>query len=65
MPTLKEAREAKGIKIKAIADHLGITRQTYSNYEANQNKMSIEQAKAVCDFIGCSVDEIFLVDKVN
>lgn len=65
METLKEAREAKGIKLQAVADHLGISRQTYSRYEANQDELSIEQAKAACAFIGCSIDEIFLAKKVN
>ena len=65
MKTLKEAREAKGIKLQAVADHLGISRQTYSRYEANQDELSIEQAKAACSFIGCSIDEIFLTEKVN
>lgn len=59
MKTLKEAREEKGIKINAIAGHLGITRQTYSKYEKNPSIMSIEQAKAACSFIGCNVSDIF------
>lgn len=59
MKTLKEAREEKGIKIVAIAEHLGITRQTYSKYENNPSEMRVEQAQAACDFIGCSMSDIF------
>lgn len=65
MQTLKEIRESKGIKQGAIADHLGVTRQTYASYEPEQEKMSVAQAKAVRAFIGCSIDEIFLPKKVN
>ena len=63
MNTLKEAREAKGIKIGVIADHLGITRQTYSKYEKDPSKMNVNQAKAACDFIGCSMSDIFFGEK--
>lgn len=59
MQTLKEIRESKGIKQGAVADHLGVIRQTYASYEQKQEKMSVAQAKAVCAFIGCSIDEFF------
>lgn len=65
MKTLKEVRESKGIKIGYVADQLGISRQTYSKYEENQEKMTISQAKAVCEILGCSIEEIFLTDSVN
>ena len=32
MQTLKEARERKGVKQVAVADYLGVARQTYANY---------------------------------
>ena len=65
MKTLKEYRESKGVKLSAVADYLGVTRQTYSAYEDNQDAMTIGQAKSVCRFLGCSVDEIFLLKEVN
>ena len=65
MGTLKDFRLANGVKIKAVADHIGVSRQTYSNYENNQDEMSIEQAKAACSFLGCSIDQIFLSDDVK
>ncbi|EEE17211.1 helix-turn-helix transcriptional regulator [Lancefieldella rimae] len=60
MPRLKEYREAKGVKQSAVAAKLGISRQTYSFYEKNQEKMTFEQAKIVCDFLGTRVSDIFL-----
>lgn len=65
MKTLKEAREEKGIKQIAVAEHLGISRQTYSAYEQNPKDMSVRQAQAVCAFIGCNMDDIFLPKDVN
>ena len=59
MQTLREARDKKGIKQNAVADALGITRQTYAKYELDPSIMTVAQAKAACDFIGCDVDEIF------
>lgn len=49
----------EGVKQIAVAEHLGVTRQTYSSYEENQGSMSINQARSVCEFLGCSMDEIF------
>lgn len=59
MITLKEAREAKGIKQKAVAEALGITRQTYANYENNPRNMTVGQAEEACAFIGCNIADIF------
>ncbi len=65
MQALKKYRERKGVKQCAVARQLGISRQTYSKLENNQEDMSIQQAKAVCDFLGCKVDDIFLNFKVK
>jgi putative transcriptional regulator len=65
MQTLKEVRERQGVSQKAVAEHLGVVRQTYANYETKQEHMTIEQAKAVCEFLHCEVADIFLPDEVN
>lgn len=65
MDTLKEAREKKGVKLQAVADHLSISRQTYARYERNQGEMSIEMALAVCDFLGVDIDSIFFANRVK
>lgn len=64
MTSLKEAREARGIKQKAVAEAISVSRQTYAEYEMNPDKMSIATAKRVCDFIGCNVSEIFFGESV-
>ncbi|MBX9035076.1 helix-turn-helix transcriptional regulator [Gordonibacter massiliensis (ex Traore et al. 2017)] len=65
MNTLKEYRESKGVKQLAVAEHIGVSRATYAKYEDNQESMSIGQAKAVCEFLGCSMNDIFLLRNVN
>ena len=60
MSKLKEYRESKGVKQVAIAAHLGVTRQTYAQYEESPENMSIKQAQAACDFLGCEMGDIFL-----
>lgn len=65
MQTLKEAREAKGVKQVAVADHIGVSRQTYSRYESNPETLSIGQAKAICDFLGYDVRDIFFSNDVD
>lgn len=59
MQTLREARENRGIKQTAVADALKIARQTYAKYEDNPRLMTVQQAEAACEFIGCDFNEIF------
>ena len=63
--TLKEVREKRGIKQIAVAKHIGVARQTYCFYEKHPEKMTIDQAKAVCNFLGCDANQIFFNKEVN
>lgn len=65
MDTLKEARERRGIRQNAVADAIGVTRQTYAAYEKDPRNMSILHAKAACKFIGCDINEIFFGKAVS
>ena len=65
LKTLREIREERGVKQVVVAEHLGITRQTYAIYEANPRVMSVNQAMAVCAFLHCKLSDIFLLDEVN
>ena len=65
MQTLREAREARGIKQNAVADALNITRQTYAKYEENPRIMPVFQAEAACKFIGCDIADIFFGSNVS
>lgn len=65
MKSLKEVRESKGVKQLAVANHLGVSRQTYSSYENHPESMSVEQAKAVCEFLHVSVADIFFSSNIS
>ena len=65
MLSLREAREARGIKQIAVADALKVTRQTYAKYEENPRIMPVYQAEAACDFIGCDIADIFFGSNVS
>ena len=65
MQTLKEVREKRGIKQNAVADALKISRQTYAKYENDPRLMTIKQAEAACEFIGCDLNEIFFGSSVS
>lgn len=62
MQTLKDARERKGIKLSAVANYLGVSRQTYRLYERDSSRMSIAQAISACEFIGVPPTEIFFLN---
>lgn len=59
MRTLKQARNDKGIKQIAVANAIGITRQTYAKYEKNPSLMTVGQAMAACNFIGVKMEDVF------
>ena len=65
MKTLREVRDERGVKQVAVANHLGVSRQTYAGYESHPESMSVEQAKAVCDFLHVSVADIFFAKDVS
>ena len=65
MQTLRGVRELRGVTQKAAAEYLGVARQTYAKYENKQEKMTVEQAKAVCDFLHCEVTDVFLPEEVK
>lgn len=65
MKTLKEIRDERGVKQLAVANYLGVSRQTYAGYESNPESMSVGQAKAVCKFLHVPVSDIFFTKDVS
>ena len=65
MSRVKDVRKERGIKQNAIAKHLKITRQTYARYEDNPELLTIGQAMAICEFLHCDMNDIFLQGDVN
>lgn len=63
MQTLKDARLEAGVTQKAMANRLGVARQTYAGLERNQNRMTVAQAAVCCEFLHRPMSEIFFPTK--
>lgn len=55
---LREYRLRKGMTQEAIAEHLGIPKKTYQNYERGQREPSSDILCALADFYDISLDEL-------
>jgi transcriptional regulator with XRE-family HTH domain len=56
---LMEIRKKNKITQDAIAEHLGILRQSYSAYERGVSMPDAKQLKRLADFFGVSTDYFF------
>ena len=56
---LQAMRKRAGYKsAKAFAEAIGMSVNTYTNYEQGKSKLSIEQAWRFADILECSLDEL-------
>ena len=53
---LLSLRKQKGLTQKDLAEHLGISRQAYANYESGSREPDIATLKQLADFFDVSVD---------
>ncbi len=54
---LQELRKEAGFKsAKVFADHIGMSVQTYNNYEQGRRAMSAVAAWQIADGLNCSID---------
>ena len=53
---LKELRLEKGLRLKDVADAMGLTLRAICNYEAGTREPSIDILKKLCDFFDVSAD---------
>lgn len=65
MLTLKEARISQRRTVTEMAELMNVTRQTYHAWEKQPNRVSVPQAKKLCDYLGYSLDDIFFGGDVN
>lgn len=56
MNRLREIRLAKGVSQQIVANHLGITRQAYSNYENGNRNPDNEMLLKLAEYLGVSTD---------
>ena len=65
MKTLRQLRESKGVTKAAIVRHLGISKPTYDDYEQHPERMRIETAKKLADFLSVDISDIFFYSGCN
>lgn len=53
---LRELRKSKGMSQAAIAEGMGLTRNTYARYETGRREPGIEKLAALCVVFGCKAD---------
>lgn len=58
MDKLKEMREAKNIKQVELADALGVTQGTISQWESGISNPSIDKLKKLAAELDCTIDEL-------
>ena len=58
--TLKQIRVLRGMKQKTVAEYLGVTRETVSNWESGRCACSMTNFKKLCDLYEVSMDDISL-----
>nr|WP_297279625.1 helix-turn-helix transcriptional regulator [uncultured Butyricicoccus sp.] len=56
------ARKKKGLAQEAVAEVLGVSRQTISKWELDETIPDIYQAKKLANLYGMSVDELIEID---
>lgn len=53
---LKTLRKSQRLTQQAVADRIGITRATISNYEINRRTPSLKELQKMADFFGVGLD---------
>lgn len=61
--TLKQIRILRGMSQKTVAERLGVTKRTVSNWENGRCLCSMKTFKKLCELYGVSMDDIFLNEK--
>lgn len=59
---LRDLREDNDIKQETIANYLGISQQTYSNYENGRREIPIEAVKKLAKYYKVSTDYLLRTD---
>jgi len=59
---LKSARAAMDLSQQALADAVGVSRQTINAIEKGEYNPTIKLCRAICRYLGCTLDELFWED---
>ena len=53
---IRDLREDRDLKQRQLADHLGCSQKTYSDYETGKTHIPVEMLTVLSKFYGTSVD---------
>lgn len=53
---IKELRKQSRLSQQALADQIGVFRNTISNWETGYSRISLENAKKVAEYFGVTID---------
>lgn len=53
---IRELRKESRLSQQALADQIGVFRNTISNWETGYSQISLENAKNVAEYFGVSID---------
>ena len=56
---MKEARTAKGLSQQALADAVGVTRQTINAIEKGDYNPTIRLCISICKILGLTLNDLF------
>ena len=56
---LRDARREKGLTQQALAEAVGVTRQTIHAVESSEYNPTIRLCRAICRALGKTLDELF------
>ena len=62
-PKLKAARAAMDLSQQALADRVGVSRQTIVAIEKGDYNPTIKLCLAICRTLGCTLDELFWTEE--
>ena len=64
MLMMKELRQARNLTLAALVEKSGLSRRTLEDIE-RRGDCRISTARAICDAIGCTLDEFYTSDRAG
>jgi len=59
LSNLNEIRRAKGLSVEALAEKVGVSKQTIDSIELEKHKLSQELAYKISNALNCRIEEVF------
>jgi len=60
---IRELRKQSRLSQQALADQIGVFRNTISNWETGYSQISLENAKKVAEYFGVTIEYLLESDK--